>query len=257
MSDRVRIFGTTIDPLTRQAAVERILALASRDEVGFSYVVTPNVDHVLNLEKDSAFRTTYEGAALVVVDGKPLWWASRLLGAGIPETVPGSDLVPMLFGAIDDRGADLPVFLLGAGPGVAELARQKMAIRWPKVRVCGIYSPPMGFEHDAKACREIEAMINDSGARIVIVGLGSPKQEKWASSSANQLTRGVGVCAGATIDFLAENKVRAPRWMRAAGLEWLYRAISEPRRLGPRYARGLILFPLLLLREFFRARRDS
>jgi N-acetylglucosaminyldiphosphoundecaprenol N-acetyl-beta-D-mannosaminyltransferase len=251
MNERVMMFGIGIDKLTMQQATARLLDWAARDEYACRYVVTPNVDHVVKLQTDAALRAAYASAAMVVVDGKPVLLASRLLGTPLPETVPGSDLCPALFEASRHR-APITVFLLGAADGVADRAGQAIEQRWPWVKVCGVFSPPMGFNAQATASATAIEMINMAKPDVLIIGLGAPKQELWVHAVAGKLHAKVALCAGATIDFLAGEKARAPVWMRRLGIEWLHRALTEPRRLLGRYLHDGWVFPRLMFKEWIK-----
>ncbi len=248
---RVRLLGVEIDPLRMSEAVEQILAW-TRDRSGTCrYVVTPNVDHVVLLRHHIGLNAAYKHADLILADGTPVVWAARFLKRPLPEKVPGSDLVPALF---DSVPAFEPrrVFLLGAGPGVAERAAERITERWPAVKIAGCYSPPIGFEKDAAENENILTRIAQAAPDILIVGLGAPKQELWVHQNRARIQAAAALCVGATIDFLAGEKPRAPMWMRQSGLEWLHRVWSEPRRLALRYAKGAWFFPQLVVRDWWR-----
>lgn len=250
---RVSIFGISIDPLTMGDTVEKIAGWARSDDRSCKYVVTPNVDHVVKLSEKGSFSDAYEKASLVVVDGKPVVAAARLLGKPIPETVPGSDLVPALFEWFEcDKGQPVRVFLLGAAAGVADRAAQNIHARWSGVQVVGTLSPRFGFETDADECAAICQAVNAAQAEVLVIGLGAPKQEVWIAKYSAALSVNVALCVGATIDFLAGEKRRAPVWVRKLALEWLYRMLSEPRRLAGRYMRDTAIFPRLVLGEWRR-----
>lgn len=251
---RVQLFGIEMDAVREHQAVERILRWIKTPDGRLHYVVTPNVQHALVYQSDEEFRAAYADAALVLVDGAPLVWASWLLNAGVPERVAGSDLIPALLSSAQRLGRDLKLYFLGAGPGVGERAARAAEERFQGVRVTGTYSPPLGFEKDEAQNRDIVQRIADAAADVLIVGLGAPKQELWVYRHRAQLKVPVALCAGATIDFLAGNKARAPRWMRKAGVEWVHRVVTEPRRLAPRYASDALKFPQLLFREWRRSR---
>lgn len=216
-----------------------------------SLVVTPNADHVVRLETDSELRQAYAKAALVIPDGMPVVWASRWLGTPVKERVTGSDLMPRLCAMAAQTG--LSVFLLGGKPGVAERAARNLVQSYPGLTVAGTSCPPLGFERDSAANAAIVSTIRNSGADLVFVCLGSPKQELWASSQLSQFQNGVFLGVGAAVDFCAGTIKRAPPWMQRAGLEWLYRLAQEPRRLLGRYTRDLYFF-VLIAREFWRQR---
>jgi N-acetylglucosaminyldiphosphoundecaprenol N-acetyl-beta-D-mannosaminyltransferase len=248
--DRVSLFGIQIDPLTMKAAVDKLLTLLYTPQRASHYVVTPNTDHIVMLQSDAAFRKAYLNAFLVVADGKPVVLASRLLGKPLPETVPGSDLLPALFTAICAQKIQTKVFLFGAGPGVALKARDNIQTRWGStLQVVGATSPAFGFEHDAPASAAYAREIAQSGADILVIGVGAPKQELWAFAHREQLNVKLVLCVGATIDFLAGEKQRAPQWMQRTGLELFYRMCQEPRRLVRRYGKDAFVFPFIVLRD--------
>lgn len=268
-ADRQRLFGIYFDHLSMAGAVDQILAWCREAPPACCrYVVTPNVDHVVLFHERKALRAAYRDAALVLVDGMPVVWASRLLGRSLPGRVAGSDLVPALFeracGASSPEcakgtastdltpvpGAALKVFLLGAGPGVADEAAMRIRRDWPGVNVVGTESPPLGFENDGGECRRILASVAAAGPDLLLVGLGAPKQEVWTHRHRAEIRAKVVLCVGATIDFLAGAKSRSPLWMRKCGLEWLHRVSTEPRRLARRYARDAWVFPNLVWREW-------
>lgn len=251
MAERIHMFGIDIDALSMNEAVASILSWVDAEDRSSPYVVTPNVDHVVKLQKNPAFLSAYQGARLVLADGKPVVLASRLLGKPLPGTVPGSDLVPALFEASKERGG-LRVFLFGAAEGVPGRAAATIAARWPWVEVVGAVSPPMGFSATSPSHDAAVAQINAAQPDLLVVGLGAPKQEIWAEQACPDLrTKGV-LCVGATIDFLAGEKARAPVWIRRLGFEWLHRALSEPKRLLGRYLHDAWVFPRLFVREWLR-----
>ncbi len=246
---RVRLFGYQIDALRMPEAVEQLFAWTRQRDGVCRYVITPNVDHTVLFQHHEGLRLAYADAALVLADGMPVVLASRLLGRPVPERVAGSDLVPALFDAADQHHG-VRVYLLGAAPGVAERAALRIAARWPSVEVVGTYAPPLGFEKDPRECELILSRIRAARPDVLVVGLGAPKQELWVHAHSDRIAAPVALCVGATIDFLAGEKPRAPRWMRSTGLEWLHRLASEPKRLFARYARDAWIFPRLVWREW-------
>jgi N-acetylglucosaminyldiphosphoundecaprenol N-acetyl-beta-D-mannosaminyltransferase len=241
------MFGMAIDALRMQDVVEQLFGWVAA-EGACRYVVTPNVDHAVMFQRHEELQRAYQQASLVLADGMPVLWASRLLRRPLPERVPGSDLVPALFAAAADHRS-LRVYLLGAAPGVAERAAVQVQRKWPAVHIVGTCSPPLGFENQPDLNRQILAAIAAAKPDVLVVGLGAPKQELWLAAHQHEIAAPVALAVGATIDFLAGEKARAPKWMRAIGLEWLHRLASEPRRLFGRYARDAWIFPQLLLRE--------
>lgn len=251
MKARVPLFGCAIDRVRMPQAVLRVIELIAADDGICHYVVTPNVDHVVMLEHHEGLRRAYADASLTLADGMPVVLASRLLGRGLPERITGTDLACELLASAAEHGG-LRVFLLGAGPGVAEQAAQRITSKWPAVDVVGTYSPPFGFEKDAAENAHILEQIAACRPDLLVVGLGAPKQELWVHEHRHEIEARVALCVGAAIDFLAENKRRAPRWMQRAGLEWLHRMASEPKRLAGRYAHDARQFPRLVWREWKR-----
>lgn len=252
---RVLMFGIEIDAVNMAEAVA-VLGQWTRgtgpaDSI-CRYVVTPNVDHIVMLQEHAGLRAAYASASLVLADGWPVVAASRWLRKPLPQRVAGSDLVPGLFGAADNS-RPLRTYLLGAAPGVAARAVNNIHVRWPAVQVVGVDSPPLGFEHDRQQNELILSRIAAVEPDLLIVGFGAPKQELWVHAHRGRLRAKVAICAGATIDFLAGEKRRAPGWMRRCGLEWLHRLASEPRRLARRYFRDAVIFPRLVWREWVRA----
>ena len=248
MTTRVSLFGMQIDPLRMHEAVGQLLAWIGEKSRPCRYVVTPNVDHVVLFQEQAALRDAYADADLVLADGFPVVQASRWLRKPLPERVAGSDLVPALFDRGTARG--LRVFLLGAASGVADRAACNCHARWPGLQVVGVDSPPLGFERQPAENERILRLIADSRPDVLVVGFGAPKQELWVHAHREAIAASVVLCAGATIDFLAGEKRRAPRWMQRGGLEWLYRIGTDPGRLARRYARDAWIFPRLLLREW-------
>lgn len=251
---RIELLGVELDPLTMRQAVDTVLEWTrSADYCRCRYVVTPNVDHIVLLQHHAGLQAAYEEADLILADGAPVVWASHLLGRSLPDRIPGSDLTPAIFAAVPSDQV-LRVYLLGAMPGVAEVAATNIERRWPKVKVVGCYSPPLGFEKSAAENDKILSQIAAASPDLLIVGVGAPKQELWVHAHREQITARVALCVGATIDFLAGEKSRAPQWMRTVGLEWAHRLATEPRRLAGRYARDAWIFPQLVLRSYFRGR---
>jgi len=247
-NQRVPLFGYELDAVDMPQAVSRIYSWVAAGKKTCRFVVTPNVDHSVIYQTHPGLQRAYANASLVLADGAPVVAAARMLGRPLPCRVAGSDLVPAIFDAAEKTGG-LRAYLLGAGPGVAERAASNIALRWPNVQVVGTYSPPMGFEHDRRENDRILARISAAQPDILMVGLGAPKQELWVNEHRERIEVSVALCIGASIDFLAGEKSRAPLWMRRSGLEWVHRVATEPRRLLKRYARDAWIFPRLVARE--------
>ena len=208
---------------------------------------TLNPDHLYHLQRNPAFFAAYRAADFVTSDSKYVYWALGWIGRRIQEKVSGSDIVPT-FCRHHRESADVTVFLLGAGPGIAQKALERINARAGREIVVGAHGPSMNFVNDDGEISNVLAMINASGATVLIVGLGAPKQEIWMHRYRSALP-GVKIFmgVGATIDYEADAVVRAPRWMTRYGLEWLYRITTEPKRYWRRYLRDLEFFWLVLL----------
>jgi exopolysaccharide biosynthesis WecB/TagA/CpsF family protein len=198
-------------------------------------VLTPNVDHLVKLQKDKSFYTIYKGAEWVVCDSNIVALASRFLGTSIKEVIPGSSFFPQ-FCDFHRVNKNINIFLLGAKEGVAEQAKIKINDRIGRQIVVGAHSPSFGFEKNEQECIEIIDIINKTKANVLLVGVGAPKQEKWIHTYRNQLPFvKIYLALGATIDFEAGNIKRAPIFFQRYNIEWLYRLIKEPKRLYKRY----------------------
>jgi N-acetylglucosaminyldiphosphoundecaprenol N-acetyl-beta-D-mannosaminyltransferase len=249
MPESISLFGMTIDRVCMAEAVARLRQWIDADESKCRYVVTPNVDHAVMIGERADLRRAYERAAMVLADGFPVVLAARLLGRPLPERVAGSDLAPALFESTR-AGRPLRVFLLGAAEGVADRAAERIAARWPNVQIVGTYSPPLGFERNEQENAAIIDRVNAVRPDVLVLGFGAPKQELWIAAQHERLHAKTALCLGATIDFLAGEKRRAPRWMQRCGLEWFHRLATEPRRLFRRYARDAWIFPQLVWNEW-------
>lgn len=252
MSKKRKLFGIEIDAIRMPQAVETLREWIEGGDTDqpCRYVVTPNVDHTVLLQENTELVQAYSEAHLILADGHPIVWASRLLRQPLPERVAGSELVPQLFESFNQKGK-LRVFLLGAMPGVGAIAAANMKSQWPNVETVGVYSPPKGFENDPEECNFILGRIALCRPDVVIVGLGAPKQEIWVNKHFRQMNAKAALCVGATIDFLAGEQKRAPVWMQRGGIEWLHRMLSQPRRLVKRYAKDAWVFPQLVIRQLF------
>lgn len=257
----VELFGIRFDAIRMTEVVERLLdrVQLGRDQPQSvtHYVVTPNVDHAVQYQTRADLREAYSHAGMVIADGRPVVHASRLLGKPLPECVPGSDLVPTLFQTVQNRQTPLKVYLLGAAEGVAERAKACIEARWDCVQVVGFHSPPIGFEKSDERNEQILRQVNEARPDVLVVGLGAPKQELWTCRFREQIQAPVTLCVGATIDFLAGERKRAPRWVQKLSLEWLHRMLEEPSRLVPRYAKDLWVFPQLIVRQWWISLRGN
>lgn len=198
-------------------------------------LITPNIDHLVKLQKDKEFYEAYKQAEWVICDSKILFFLSKLLKNPLPEAIPGSSF----FTAFYEYHKDDPnckIFLLGAANGIAAKAMVKINQKLGRNIVVGAHSPSYGFEKKIEECEELIRIINDSGANVLLVGVGAPKQEKWIMKYRNRMPKvDIFMGLGATIDFEAGTLKRAPKVWQKMGMEWLYRCLKEPKRLFKRY----------------------
>ena len=228
---RIKFLNTEVDNLTMQEAIKKIDDIIKQGKP--SYVVTPNVDHIVKLEEDFEFKKVYEEADLILTDGMPLIWMSRFQKDKIKEKVSGSDLFPKVCELASEKS--YKVFLLGAAEGVASKAAKNLTNKYNNLNMVGVYSPSFGFEEKEEEIEKIIDLINDSKPHILAVGLGAPKQEKFIHKYKERLNVPISLAIGASVDFEAGNITRAPKWMQKSGLEWFYRFLNEPKRMFKRY----------------------
>lgn len=229
--EKVKLLNTYVNNVNMSEAVSEIEKSINCDKK--SYLVAVNVDVIMKIEHDAYLKKIIDDADMVLADGKPLVWISRLNRRPIKEKVSGSDLIPLVCEMSAEKGYSM--FFIGGKDGVAEKAKYRLENKYPGIRISGTYAPPFGFEKNEEELNKINDMISEAKPDILVVCFGCPKQEKFIYENINKYNAKVSICAGATIDFLAENIKRAPRWMSNCGLEWFYRFIKEPRRLFKRY----------------------
>jgi N-acetylglucosaminyldiphosphoundecaprenol N-acetyl-beta-D-mannosaminyltransferase len=239
----VRVAGVDFDALSERQVVARIIGDSGDGRGG--WVVTPNIDICRQLRHDPAARALVSGASLVVADGMPLVWASRLRGDPLPERVAGASLIFTLSSAAAVGGRS--VYLLGGAPGVPVRAAANLARRYPGLLVAGAHAPPFGFDRQPGGIEAVAARLARAKPDIVFVGLGFPKQERVIAALAPDLPAAWFIGCGAAIPFAAGTLPRAPHWMQPLGLEWTHRLITEPGRLFRRYLVDDVPFALRLL----------
>jgi N-acetylglucosaminyldiphosphoundecaprenol N-acetyl-beta-D-mannosaminyltransferase len=242
----IAILGVPLDAVTSSEALSLIEQMIRSRRP--HYLVTANIDFLVQATRDVELRRILFDAHLVLCDGTPLVWASRLLGNALPERVAGADLVPVLMRRSAQKG--YRVFLLGADPTSLQNAVAKLQSQCAEFPIAGYYSPPFNrlleMDHD-----EIKRRILAAKPDLLLVAFGCPKQEKWISMHYRELQVPVIVGVGGSIDFLAGQFRRAPVWMQRAGAEWLFRLVQEPRRLFGRYARDVWVFSRFFLAQWW------
>jgi N-acetylglucosaminyldiphosphoundecaprenol N-acetyl-beta-D-mannosaminyltransferase len=250
---RIELAGVEFDCVVEEDVVTHVLAELAEGRGG--RIITPNVDILRRTVKDTEARHHVGSATVVVADGAPLVWASRLAREPLPARVPGSDLIWSLSAALGRTQRS--VYLLGGEPGTAEIAASVLSERFPTLAVSGFDSPPFGFDTDPDTlevvCRRAAAAKPD----VVFVGLGFPKQERLINRLRDLLPTTWFMGCGAAIGFVAGVRRRAPDWMQRTGLEWVHRLITEPRRLVRRYLVHDLPFAVRLLTTSALGRRRS
>lgn len=233
IASRVAVDDLDFDKVTMKEAVRRIVRMAKKRDRA-RYVTTGNLDHMVIADRDPAFREAHRKADLVVADGAPVVWLSRIgVGTALPERVAGSDLFWEL--AKVSGQANLKLFFLGGKPGSAAKAAEIVEQRHPGARVVGTYCPPFEtFETRSEQAR-IRRIVRKADPDILLVALGAPKQEKWIVAHKDELGVPVSIGVGGSFEMAAGIQRRAPKWLQKTGFEWLYRLAQEPSRLFQRY----------------------
>jgi N-acetylglucosaminyldiphosphoundecaprenol N-acetyl-beta-D-mannosaminyltransferase len=246
----IAVLGVPLDHLTMSEALGAVEQMVASREP--HYLVTPNVDFLVQAQQDIELHRILCEADLVLCDGTPLLWASRLLGNALPERVAGADLVPLLIELAEKRKYRL--FFLGSNPESATRAIANLQERFPGLVMAGYYAPPFNplleMDHD-----KIKSRILAAQPDILFVCFGCPKQEKFMAMHYRSLGVPVAVGVGGTLDFLAGALKRAPVWMRRSGTEWIFRLLQEPRRLFRRYHKDLWVFAWRLFLQWCRMSR--
>jgi N-acetylglucosaminyldiphosphoundecaprenol N-acetyl-beta-D-mannosaminyltransferase len=241
---RVDILGVRISAVNMPQALDRLVRHVDGGQRG--YVCVTDVNALLHARRDPELRRIFNTSTMTVPDGVPLVWAGKRAGADWMGRVCGPDLMPALLTAAAERGWSS--YFLGGAPQVAEDMIENFKRTIPGLKVAGWRSPPFR-ELSQEEERALVQEINDSGAQIVWVGLGAPKQERWMDYYRSRLTASLMVGVGAAFDMHAGRVSRAPRWMQRSGLEWSYRFAQEPRRLWKRYTLNAPVFALALCRR--------
>ena len=241
---RVQILGTDINLLVLDEAVQQIEEFIHGKE--FHYVCFCNVHTIMTCKDDKTFRRITNDAALALPDGMPLVWTARLYGYHQPRRVYGPDLMLALCKKGVSKGYSH--FLYGGSINVPETLAEKLNARFPGIKIVGCYSPPfrsLSQHEDEKIVR----MINESGADILWVGLGAPKQERWMASHCGRIKAPVMLGVGAAFDFHSGTVKQSPKWMQDRGIEWLFRLCVDPKRLWKRYLINNYRFVYHLVKE--------
>lgn len=252
---RYSFLDLNVDAIGMEDALDTAMRAVSAKS-GTSYILFLNVDVMVKAHRIPKLKRAINGATLSLMDGKPPLLAARKAGVPLPEKISGSDFVPALLGrmaALENQS----VFFLGGAEEVAKQAVDNVKKSHPSLGIAGAYAPPFGFESDAEEIAKIKRMLNDSKPDVVVLCFGCPKQEIFLYDHALDCEVPLFVCAGATIDFLAGNISRAPKWVSSCGLEWLYRFSKEPKRLFRRYFVDSWEFLFMFMKHMRTKKRDD
>jgi N-acetylglucosaminyldiphosphoundecaprenol N-acetyl-beta-D-mannosaminyltransferase len=245
---RIGVGHALIDNCSSEQVCASIIAHA-QNRGKPAYVITPNAQHIVLLEKERRLQEVYDHADLVIADGISLLIAARLYGRCLQERIAGVDIFRVLCGLAAE--AELHVFLLGGRPGSAELAATVLKGSHPHLR-CTTYCPPLGFEQSSAALKETADAITAAQPDILFVAFGAPKQEYWIYEHGLQLSVPVCIGVGGSFEIVGGVVPRAPLWTQNIGCEWLYRLCREPRRMWRRYLIGNLEFAAIVLRQRIR-----
>lgn len=248
----VELMGLRFDALSEAQTVDHVLRGLGAGTGG--WLCTANLDILRRYDADPSLRPLIRGATLVLADGRPVVWASRLAGTPLPERVAGSSLIWTLPERAAARGRS--IFLLGGNPGTAEAAAARLRARFPRLKVAGTSCPPFGFEGDPRELTRLRETLSDAAPDIVFVALGFPKQERLIEMLRPACPASWFVPCGIAFSFVSGEVRRAPRWMQRAGLEWAHRLVQEPRRLSRRYLVDGLPFVARLMVSAAAARRS-
>lgn len=230
-TSRIEFLNTYIDNLTVEEAKETVDRLIQAE--GSHYVVTPNTDIIVKMQDDSELKMVCDNADLILTDGQVLVNLSKKLGNPIKERVCMTDFVWDVFDLAIEK--NYKVFLFGGKEEVLNKAIQNIKDKLPRLNIVDFYAPPFGFEGRGEQLEIVNRRIKDSGADILLVFLGCPKQEKFIYNNKDKYQIPISITMGGCVDFMAGEVKRAPLWMQKAGLEWFFRFLQEPKRMFRRY----------------------
>lgn len=251
--NRIPFMGIHIDNMDAHEISEHVFECVKRKKP--VHVVGVNVDQIITVKKNDLSRQIFCDAELVFIDGYPIKCMCSFLGRKIKARITGPDLMEY----ICQKGSaiGLRIFLLGSAPGVAKKCGQILEDKYPGIHAVGSYSPPIGFQNDKEEIQKINTMLKESGADLLFVGMGSPKQDIFVYQNMKKYEIPVSFSMGAALDFIAGNVKRAPRWMVHCGLEWVHRLSQDPKRLWKRYlVTDMAIIPMFL-KEIFIKYPDS
>ena len=249
MTDRVRLAGLDFDLLTQDELIAQVSDAIGRGSGGT--IITPNVDICRRASRDPSLQRLVRNATIVVPDGMPVLWAAWLAGRPLKQRIAGADLIFSLSAAAADNS--WPIYVLGGlpgtggSPGAAELAADRIASRYPGIKIAGAFSPPFPFDAKGGDIEGIRGSLVATQPKVVFVGLGFPKQERLIARLCGDLPGAWFIACGAAIPIAAGQLNRAHPALQRLGLEWVYRLVKEPRRLARRYLVHDIPYAIWLL----------
>jgi len=237
--------GIKFDKVDLSEAVKKVFSAVEHNSM--IQVCVTNVYSTVLMQNDAEFRKINNSAGLVVADGMPIVWLSKLMSYPLPCRIAGSDLFFELCKEASRKGYSF--YFLGSTNKVLDIIRKNLKVKFPDLRIAGMYSPPYTDKFSEHENNEILRKINEVKPDILWVGMTAPKQEKWIFHNLDKLNVKVAIGVGAVFDFVAGTAQRAPVWMQKMGLEWLFRFVQEPRRMWKRYLIGNTIFIWLVLKE--------
>lgn len=244
MKDKVNILGVYVDMVNIPQAADRIIRFFDEDRLHKVY--TPNSEIIMAAYKDESFKDLLNSADLLTADGIGVVYASKILGKPINERAAGFDIACEVLDRIN--GTSRKLFLFGGKPGVAEQARDNLLKKYPALNIVGCRNGYFKPEEEPEIVKEI----NDSGADLVFVCLGAPKQEQWLDRNSDALKARVAMGIGGSLDVFAGTAERAPKFFCDHGIEWLYRLIKQPSRAG-----RMLALPKFGLTVLFKGKKYS
>jgi N-acetylglucosaminyldiphosphoundecaprenol N-acetyl-beta-D-mannosaminyltransferase len=242
MSKKIQILNLQINSITKDLLMQNLIGV----------VFTPNVDHLMKLQKDKEFYDCYLEADWIICDSKIVSLASKFLVQPIKEVIPGSEFFPIYCHQIAANPLnDKRIFLLGGSKDeITKKAKERLLEESTFNFISGYYCPPFGFENDPLEIKKIIDLISKSRANVLAVGVGAPKQEKFIISIKDKLPHvDTYFAIGATIDFISGELKRAPKWIQKIGFEWAYRMFQDPKRLIRRYLIDDLPFFYLIIKQ--------
>ena len=250
MHSKVNILGVQVSNITNEHLLESFTERIGQKQKT-QVCITP-VNSVLAAIKDPQVLSIYNASEYVLCDGTPIKWAAGFLNTPIVERITGLDLLPNLVAHCAKH--DFSIFLLGASPGVGEQLKKTIRAQYPNCKVVGVYVPPfMKVFSEEENIKMIDA-INAVSPDVLLVSLTAPKQDIWIAENLHRVNASIQIGIGGAFEVMVGLAKRAPKWMHAAGLEWLYRFIQEPKRLFRRYFIEAPLFIPLILKQKLRGK---